>query len=439
MSVPHRDTVLRSPGAFDTTTLPGMAKLGWFGSVALAIGAAATAAAAQYGLAYGLEIISWTPRAGADPLRTADAAWQSGLAWTTWIAATSTAVGAIVADRRSASSSRAAGPRGRIPSADVAGRTSNGTGKAPGAFATGIWRVLLAVCGAIGALVAVALVLVPARHAIRADTSTPEFIAAAYAIVGIALGIVVAVWALMSRAGTANVITSAIWFWLVGFAAVADGVIKGVAPGSVALAGWPLRDGFYVSSTWSLPGGLLAFGSALIIGVGAAAHWARKGDHRLATSMSGALGPGMVAVAYLIAEPPRSTHDSAVSAAVLAPWATLLGLLASTLLVGVFAARVKRAADHVKADTYDLSWASHDPDGASASASPALPAMGRARPIGSRPPLGEEQTVPSARESSEAATVDVSVGSSVPPTLPVPSGSDSLGRKPQPGRRSGRR
>ncbi|KXK61814.1 hypothetical protein AWW66_11555 [Micromonospora rosaria] len=68
---------------------------GWGGSIATATGVAAGAGAAQLGFGYGLGIITWAP-AGTAP---EEAAWVASLAWATWIAATSTVVGAIGAQR----------------------------------------------------------------------------------------------------------------------------------------------------------------------------------------------------------------------------------------------------------------------------------------------------------------------------------------------------
>src|SRR5215813_1396760 len=75
---------------------PDMAKLGWTASVGLAVGASAGMAAAQFGLGYGLGIISWAP---ATTGGTPDETWLASLAWTVFIAATSTVTGTIIADR----------------------------------------------------------------------------------------------------------------------------------------------------------------------------------------------------------------------------------------------------------------------------------------------------------------------------------------------------
>src|SRR5262245_35627094 len=80
-------------------------------SMFFALLAAAGTGAAQLGLGYGLGIISWAPSvtaataggtAGSSAALTAvlaDGAWSSGLAWTTWVSATSVVVGAVVGDR----------------------------------------------------------------------------------------------------------------------------------------------------------------------------------------------------------------------------------------------------------------------------------------------------------------------------------------------------
>ncbi|MFD0786326.1 hypothetical protein ACFQZ8_20705, partial [Micromonospora azadirachtae] len=72
-----------------------MARRGWGGSIATAVGVAAGTGAAQLGFGYGLGIINWAPAdAGA-----ARGAWVAGLVWATWIAGSSTILGAICAYR----------------------------------------------------------------------------------------------------------------------------------------------------------------------------------------------------------------------------------------------------------------------------------------------------------------------------------------------------
>jgi hypothetical protein len=307
-----------------------MAKLGWIGSIALAVGASAGAAGAQFGLGYGLGIISWSPTLSGGP-STQDGIWLSSLAWTTWIAATSTVVGAICADRRSAGEIGAAPPR---PMADQLNPMP------PGIWATAIWRALLAVSAAVGALLSVALVLVPARAAVRADTSTPQLIAAGYAVVGIIVGIVIAVCALAARAAAANVIATAGWLWALAIATVIDNVAVGRGLGTAPLGVWPFGDGTYFRSTWSLPGAALMLGAALVIGAGAAWQASRRGESAKGTSLSGALGPLLVAVAYFLTAPRLvGLDDPQLSAYLLAPYALIAGLAGSVLLVAIVASR----------------------------------------------------------------------------------------------------
>jgi hypothetical protein len=360
MSVPYGLTSAGSPGGSVTRTLPRMAKLGWIGSVALAAGASAGAAAAQFGLGYGLGIISWSPVLANGP-QTTDSVWLSSLAWTTWIAATSTVVGAICADRRSAGEIGAAPPR---PAPDRFGVTP------PSGFASAIWRVLLAVSAAVGALLSVALVLVPARAAIRSDTTTPQLIAAGYAVVGIVVGILIAVTALVSRAGAANVIASAAWLWMLAVATVIDGVAVGRGLGTAPLGVWPFHSRSSWQAIWSLPSAWLMLGVAFVIGAGAAWGVARRGEARIGTYFSGALGPLVVAVAYSLTVPGLvGVNDAQVSAFQLAPYAVITGLAGSAFIVAVRSLRASALDSAIDLTDSDLGGQ----------------AIGRAKPPVSRP------------------------------------------------------
>ena len=317
---------------------PRMAKLGWIGSVGLAVGASAGAAAAQFGLGYGLGIISWSPSLTDGPT-TPDSVWLSSLAWTLWIAATSTVVGAICADRMSAGEIGAAPPR---PSVDQGDPTP------PTVLASSMWRALLAFSAAVGASLSVALVLVPARAALRSDTATPQLIAVGYAAVGIVVGIAIAIGALVARAAAANVLITASWLWLLAIATVIDGVLVGRGLGTAPLGVWPFGGDTYFRSTFSLPGALLMLGVALVIGVGAAWRAAVRGDSRIGTSLSGALGPLLVAVAYFLTVPRLvGLDDPQFSAYLLAPYALIAGLTGSVLFVAALASRDTRRANGV--------------------------------------------------------------------------------------------
>ena len=200
-----------------------MSVRGWGGSVATAIGVAAGAGAAQLGLGYGLGIIAWLPSADG----TSEAAWAASLAWAAWIAATSSVVGAICAQRISGS-----GP-------DTSEVGNSPAGPAP-ALATGLWRVALAVASAVGGLVTVVLVAVPARAATRADTFSPQTIAAGYAVIGVMIGLLVAIWALSSPAVARNVLATVCWLWLLAVVAVIDGVLSGRGLAGAQLGVWQI-------------------------------------------------------------------------------------------------------------------------------------------------------------------------------------------------------
>jgi hypothetical protein len=292
-----------------------MAVQGWRGSVATAIGSAAGAAAAQLGLGYGLGIIAWLPATDA----AGEAAWVASLAWAAWIAATSTVIGVICADRLSSS----APERSAVDTP----------------LATGLWRVALAVAAAVGGLVTVALVAVPAREAVRADTFSPQTIAAGYAVVGVILGLLVAVWAVATRAVAANVLATTSWLWLLAIVAVIDGVATGDGLAAAQLGVWQMTsdDSTYWVRNIYLPGAGLALGSALVIGALAAWPAARRGDGRVGTAVSGGIGPLLVAAAYILAAPKLvGVRAEQLSAHLIAPYAVIAGLAGSVLMTAIW-------------------------------------------------------------------------------------------------------
>jgi len=377
-----------------------MAKLGWGASVGLAVGAGAGLAAAQFGLGYGLDIISWSPAARGG---TADEVWLASLAWTVFIATTSTAIGAIWADRRSAGEigapPRHVGSDGRVTS--------------PGVVATAAWRTLLAFCAAGGALLSVALVLVQAKAAVRADTSSPELIAAGYAVVGVVIGILVTVCALTARAVTRNVLATALWLWVLAIAAAIDGLTADNGVHAAPLAAWPFGSSSHFRTSWSVTGTTLMFGAALVIGAGMAWVSARRGESGVSVAISGAVGPLVVAAVYLLTAPRlvgvRATAQ--VSAYLTAPYAVIAGLAGSVLVVVLFANRAARRTRRTRRseeETAHAGWAT---------------ALGGGPP-GPRNPSDE----PARASASErgADTVRLSAGKGTPGRLPTPPPSTAL-------------
>jgi hypothetical protein len=316
-----------SPVLRADATLPRMAVRGWGGSIAAAIGVAACAGAAQLGLGYGLGIITWLPASD----RAGEAAWAASLAWAAWIAATSTVAGAIGAHRLT----EAAGTdRDEPPTAAFLGRLS------------------LVVAAAVGALVTVALVAVPARAAVRADTFSPQTIAAGYAVIGVLLGLIFALWSLSSRSAARNVIATVGWLWLLSIVSVTEGVISGGEQPPAQLGVWQITSGseaFWFRDYVYWPGAALALGAAFVIGALVARGPAQDPFHRVGAAVSGTAGPLVVAAAYFLAAPRLAgIRPEQMSAHLLAPYAVLAGL-AGSVLVTALAQRADRASVTVPA------------------------------------------------------------------------------------------
>ncbi|MFG1802245.1 hypothetical protein ACGFI4_19025 [Micromonospora carbonacea] len=362
-----------------------MARRGWGGSIATAIGVAAGAGAAQLGFGYGLGIINWS----ASGVGAGEAAWVASLAWATWISATSTIAGAVCAQRLRRPVARGedpaatgpadaptdAAPTGDptttgVPTTDVptdaaptddpatddptidAGPAADPEPAAPGPNVVdaadraagpeptdpprpAAGAVALALAAAVGALVTVLLVAVPARMAEVPGVAAPQATAAGYAGAGLFLGLLVAVWALRSPAAAANVIATVGWLWLLAVVAVVDGVLAGRGLTTAQLGIWQLsadRPGFWIRDWFYWPGALLALGSALLIGALAARRAARSAEQRLGAAASGGAGPILVALAYLLVVPGLGTLGrEQVSAHLVAPYAVVLGLAGSVL------------------------------------------------------------------------------------------------------------
>jgi hypothetical protein len=310
-----------------------MATRGWGGSIALAVGVAAGSAAAQLGVGYGLGVLLWTP----DLDVAGQSTWLASLAWTTWIAATSTILGAVTADRLSAGEAGAA-PPSRRSTVDSSGRS--------GAIATTAWRLVIALSAALGGLLTVPLVAVPARAAHRPETSAPQLIAGGYAIVGVVVGLLIAIAALSARAVAANVVATTGWIWALAVASVINGVAIGEGLTTARLDVWRFGNQYFLQKVFSLPGAALMMGSALLIGLLAAWPAGRRGDNLLGVAASGAFGPLVVEAAYFLAAPKLVgvQADEQLSAYLIAPNAVLAGLAGSALLTGLILQRAQRRA-----------------------------------------------------------------------------------------------
>ncbi len=289
-----------------------MAARGWGGSLATAVGVAAGAGAAQLGLGYGLGIISWQPNTDGQT-----ATWVASLAWTAWIAATSAVAGAYCADRLS-------------PTA------ASTLEKSPGRLGTALWRIALAISSGVGASITVALVAVPARAAVRFNDSSPQTTAGAYAVLGVILGLLIAIGALASRAIAANVIASVSWLWLLAIVAVIDGVAAGRGIKAAQLGVWQFTLSGPLTRNVHVWDALLTLAAALVIGALAALPAARRGDNGVGIAISGAMGPLLVAAAYFLAAPKLSgVGADEMSPYLVAPYAVIAGLAGSVAVAGL--------------------------------------------------------------------------------------------------------
>jgi hypothetical protein len=284
------------------------------------LGVAAAASAAQLGFGYGLGIIAWLSSAGTGTAN--EAAWAASLVWSAWIAATSTVAGAICADRLSGR--RSGGNPDRIVAASAS------------MLVTSLRRVALAVAGAVGGLVTVALAAVPTRATPSTDPRSPQTIAAWYALIGVMIGLLVAICALSSPAVAGNVIATVGWLWLLAVVAVVHSVASRRDPPGAQLGVWQITSDsnrfWFHDLYW--PGAALSLGSALLIGVLAARPVARRVESRVGTAASGAIGPILVAAAYVLAAPRLDTRPEE-SAHLIAPWAVIAGLGGSVLVAAI--------------------------------------------------------------------------------------------------------
>ncbi|MFE9956253.1 hypothetical protein [Micromonospora sp. NPDC005299] len=296
-----------------------MARRGWGGSTAAALGVAAGTGAAQLGFGYGLGIINWAP----DGAARVEAAWVASLAWATWISATSVIAGAVCAQRlRGADDDE---PAGTLP------------------------RLGLALAAGVGAVITLLLVAVPARAARVPDTSSPQAVAAGYAAAGLVLGVLLATWALHTRAAATNLIATTGWLWLLAVVSVVDGVLSGRGLTTAQLGIWQISADsgrFWIRDYFYWPGALLSLGSALVIGVLAARRAVRAPERRIGAAASGAAGPLLVALAYLLAVP-RLAGIAAeqVSAHLIAPYAVIAGIGGSVLVAALAQRAGRRAAE----------------------------------------------------------------------------------------------
>jgi hypothetical protein len=350
-----------------------MARRGWGRSIFIAALAAAGTAAAQFGLGYGLDIVVWTtPQPEA-----ADAAWAAGLTWTVWSAATSVVVGAVIGDRAG----------GRIHN----GRISRTAG-----------RLITALAAALGGLITIPLVAVPTERMQDIDTFAPHLLVGIYAAAGVLTGLIVAVFAIASRAVAANVFATAGFLWVLAVVAVNASGRSEVTQ----LGIWKFTSHGPVWHSFYIPGALLMLGGALMIGGLAAFPAAGRGEGRFGVSMSGAVGPALVAVAYtLVAPRPGHATFEQLSAFSTAPYMIVAGLLGS-LLVGAVGAAPRRSGP--SAPVGRATAPTPPPEAPSAHRMPA-PTKAPTQTQATHAPVAGRRSTPLGATSASAVTAKASV------------------------------
>ncbi|WP_433315385.1 hypothetical protein [Micromonospora chersina] len=210
-------------------------------------------------------------------------------------------------------------------------------------------RLGLALAAGVGALITVLLVAVPARAARVPATSSPQAVAAGYAVAGLVLGVLLATWALHTRAAATNLVATTGWLWLLAVVSVLDGVLSGRGLTTAQLGIWQISADsgrFWIRDYFYWPGALLSLGSALLIGILAARGAVRVPERRVGAAASGAAGPLLVALAYLLAVP-RLAGIAAeqVSAHLIAPYAVIAGVGGSVLVAALAQRADRRAAE----------------------------------------------------------------------------------------------
>lgn len=369
------------------STVPGMAEKGWTAQAGAAAGIAAGAGAAQLGLGYGLGVIEWPSVATAS-----DSTWLNSLGWATWITASATVLGAVIAGRMRADR--------------------------PGPWRT-LWRVALATAAALGALVSVALVALPARSAVRPNglfDHSPQLVAVGYALIGLVTGVVVAFWAISSAPVAANLLGTAAWLWALAVAGVGAELVTHREM-QTYLTSWqfaetqtPIR---YGGIYW--PSAALTLVAAFLIGLILAWPAARRGRLGLGTATSGAVGPLLVAISFLSLAPLLTEAAGPLqSAYLIAPYAVLAGLAGSALTVSLSRGRGSGQAVETTDEPLPL------PAGVTPDEGPAIGTAVATTPVRAVPAQAEPTSAPSRPTSSSAQSASRTAASAQPSSRTAP-------------------
>ncbi|GIG64225.1 hypothetical protein Pen01_05200 [Phytomonospora endophytica] len=250
-------------------------------------------ATAQLGVAYGLTMMDW--RTGTAGL------WSTNMAWTTWLAAVSTVLGALA---------------GAMVAA------------AKGSQSVAV-RLSAALAAGIGAGVLAPLVALPARENAQAAVSGTPFLAVG---IGIVAGLALALIAMAARPVAWSMLASAALIWLLAILSIAVPVgDKSMPVAQLGVWGsWADVTGALGKRGFALAPPLLI--GSLLIGVIVALFASGNGKKQGIAAASGVVGPLLVTVAYLVAGPGTGTTVDSLSAFLVGPYAALVGLLGSLVV-----------------------------------------------------------------------------------------------------------
>jgi len=125
----------------------------------------------------------------------------------------------------------------------------------------------------------------------------------------VVIGLLMAVAVLSARAISANIIATMSYLWLLAIGTVVDDLRQGVSQPLARLAIWEFSDGPFVRDYY-VPAVLVLVLVPFLLGVLSALRAGLRGDGRVGVAVSGAMGPLLVATAYLLAAPPSSARPT---------------------------------------------------------------------------------------------------------------------------------
>ncbi|OLE25137.1 MAG: hypothetical protein AUG44_16875 [Actinobacteria bacterium 13_1_20CM_3_71_11] len=245
-----------------------MAVRTWANTLGVGAGAGLLAGAGQLGIGYGLGILRWD-----QPFPTGEP-WHAQLTWLAFFAGVAVVAGGYAAEwyaRRSR----------LVPTLGV--------------------RVALALVSAVGAAVILPLTIRPAGLAHPAEGGDPRLSVALTGVAGLLIGVIAAFAALSVPAVSGSVVATVLWMWIAALISSAY-TLGGGASWASARLGLLSTHGIWVP--------LALFAPAVLIGLAVAAIARFGGSDSRAVGASGATGPALVGLAYLIAGPGSGSGGS---------------------------------------------------------------------------------------------------------------------------------